>query len=132
MRQRACGRLLHDGKILLQRKRDETIWALPGGKVESGETPKAALAREWLEELGCSPVIGRLLWRFENRFTHNGIEVAQTEFLFEVDHAVELDVTRPVDVSLVFAWVSPSELTQIDFRPIVLRDRLFAYWSDAR
>jgi 8-oxo-dGTP pyrophosphatase MutT (NUDIX family) len=126
MRQRACGVLIRNGKVLLQRKRDEAIWALPGGRVEAGETPEAALAREWMEELGCKPSICRLLWVFENRFEHQGVGVEQTEFFFEVDAALGLDVAQPVDGSLMFAWASLSDLTRIDVRPVVIRDRLFA------
>lgn len=44
------------GRILLQQalpgKRHAGQWELPGGKVESGETPRAALVREIDEELG--------------------------------------------------------------------------------
>lgn len=44
-----------DGKLLLcQRpsgKRCEFLWEFPGGKIESGETPEEALARECKEEL---------------------------------------------------------------------------------
>lgn len=39
------------GRILLVRKRD-TVWFMqPGGKIESGERPEVALARELKEEL---------------------------------------------------------------------------------
>jgi len=45
-----------DGRVLLaQRPRGKAYagyWEFPGGKVESGETPRAALARELHEELG--------------------------------------------------------------------------------
>jgi 8-oxo-dGTP diphosphatase len=45
-----------DGRLLLQQalpgKRHAGQWEFPGGKVESGETPRFALCREVAEELG--------------------------------------------------------------------------------
>ena len=51
-----AGALVRDGRLLLTRRPEgdplEGFWELPGGKVEADETPEAALAREWREELG--------------------------------------------------------------------------------
>lgn len=52
----ACALVDSDGRILLaQRPEGKSLaglWEFPGGKIEDGETPEAALIRELEEELG--------------------------------------------------------------------------------
>lgn len=67
-RRRVVAALIRDGsRVLLSRRRaDQSFplhWEFPGGKVEPGETPEAALARELDEELGCTCEVGALFDR---------------------------------------------------------------------
>jgi 8-oxo-dGTP diphosphatase len=52
----ACALVDADGRVLLaQRPEGKSmagLWEFPGGKVDPGETPEAALIRELHEELG--------------------------------------------------------------------------------
>jgi 8-oxo-dGTP diphosphatase len=52
----ACALIDIDGRVLLARrpegKKMAGLWEFPGGKVDPGETPEAALIRELREELG--------------------------------------------------------------------------------
>ncbi len=54
--------VVRDGRVLLTRRSAGThlegYWELPGGKVEPGESPPAALERELAEELGTGATIG--------------------------------------------------------------------------
>lgn len=53
--------IVRDGRVLAARRTFPAAaagrWELPGGKVEPGETPEAALVREIAEELGCTIVV---------------------------------------------------------------------------
>ena len=57
-----AGLLVRDGLVLIcQRRPDQPMalqWEFPGGKIEQGESPEQALARELQEELGIAANIG--------------------------------------------------------------------------
>jgi 8-oxo-dGTP pyrophosphatase MutT (NUDIX family) len=51
----------HQGRLLLQRRRDTGQWAIPMGKQEFGETPVQCAIRETQEETGVVTEITGLL-----------------------------------------------------------------------
>jgi len=59
-----AGLIARDGVVLItQRRADQALplqWEFPGGKVEPGEAPVAALARELTEEIGVAVEVGRI------------------------------------------------------------------------
>jgi 8-oxo-dGTP diphosphatase len=56
------GALIRDGYVLMGLRKKgglrPDLWELPGGKIDAGETPQQALAREWKEECGCAVIVG--------------------------------------------------------------------------
>ena len=50
-----------DGRVLLVRPAYKPGWDIPGGYLRPAETPTEAAAREVSEELGITPLIGRML-----------------------------------------------------------------------
>ena len=76
MLQVVAGILEREGSILICRRTPEQShplkWEFPGGKVEPGETPEQALARELEEELGITGAEGREIDRYEFAYPGKG------------------------------------------------------------
>ncbi len=107
--------ILRDSEILVcQRRRDDSHalqWEFPGGKVEPGEIPQEALARELREELGIEATIGRELFRTRHRYHESGQALELIFFQANVDRSASLQ-------NLVFErfeWADPSALPKYDF-----------------
>ena len=72
-----AGVLWRAGRLLVTRRADDDplgpVWEFPGGKVEPGETPARALARELREELGVDVEVGEELERIRHDYDHVSI-----------------------------------------------------------
>lgn len=102
------------GRLLIcQRRRGslfELLWEFPGGKLRSGETPRAGLVRELREELGSRARIGGEVYRTRHRYREHASSVSITFF--------EVRELSPTPRNLVFeriVWVRPGDLLKYDF-----------------
>ncbi len=86
------------------------MWEFPGGKIEPGETPRAALEREVQEELRCEVEVRD--------------EVTTTTHLYEFGEVTlttfhcQLVVGEPrLTEHANMRWLLPSELDEMDWAP---------------
>ena len=107
--------IVRGSKILIcQRRRDDSHalqWEFPGGKIEPGETPQEALARELREELAIEAAIGEELFRTRHRYREDQMELELIFFRAIVDGAAALQNL----VFEKFEWADPSSLQGYDF-----------------
>jgi 8-oxo-dGTP diphosphatase len=103
-------------RVLLSQRKAGThlagAWEFPGGKVEAGEDPRAALVRELREELGVEAVVGAPLEVVFHRYPEKSVLL-----LF---FACTLAPTSPAPAALEVAairWVATRELREEDFPP---------------
>jgi len=104
----------HEGKILAcQRARGgrfELMWEFPGGKVEPGEAPAHALARELREELGVNATIGREVFRSKYSYAEMREPI---ELIFFAASAPPGEIENKEFEQI--AWRTPESLTELDF-----------------
>ena len=105
--------ILQDGKLLVcQRTRHQTMplkWEFPGGKIEEGEQPRAALRRELDEELGIHATIGDELARIQHEYPNGGM--VELRFYVVREYVGELENRIFKDMQ----WAAPKDLPKFDF-----------------
>ncbi|HMF43433.1 MAG TPA: (deoxy)nucleoside triphosphate pyrophosphohydrolase [Polyangia bacterium] len=102
------------GRVLMSRRRPDqampNLWEFPGGKVEPGEHPEAALVRELREELGCDIAVDRI---------HEVVFHAYADFdLYMLVYAgrIVAGTPRAIEVAEV-AWVDEKKLPELELLP---------------
>lgn len=111
---RVAAAVIRDGERVFATQRGygpwKDWWEFPGGKIEAGETPEEALAREIREELATDIAVGQLL-------TH--VEYEYPEFHLSMDcfecraRAGKLELKEHESAR----WLSREELDSVNWLP---------------
>lgn len=113
MRRVVAAIIVQNGKVLIcQRTQYQPMplkWEFPGGKIEPGEQPRAALRRELEEELGIEAVIGDELVRVRHVYKNGGAVELQ---FFKVD-AFQGEIENRIFKEL--RWAGRKDLPEFDF-----------------
>lgn len=86
------------------------MWEFPGGKIEPGETPQAALQREIDEELLCEVSVGEHIET--TAYDYDFGVVTLTTYYCEL-----ISGTPSLTEHAAVRWLSPADLKQLEWAP---------------
>ena len=96
------------------------VWAIPGGRVELGETLKQAAEREVLEETGIRIKAGDPIYSFEIIDHDENREVRFHYYIVDLDAEYLDGEVTPGDDADDAAWVSVDDLNKRNVNPRTL------------
>lgn len=110
-----------DGAILLQRRSDNSLWALPGGTMDIGETFAQAVCRETVEETSIEVEPVGVVGIYSDPlhvFAYDDGEVRQEFNICLECRPVGGELATSVESTQV-GWFTPNEIDQLDMHPSV-------------
>jgi ADP-ribose pyrophosphatase YjhB (NUDIX family) len=126
------------GRLLLIRRTDNDLYAIPGGALELGETLTQTVQREVMEETGIAVKVTGLIGIYSD--PEHVIEFTDGEVRQEFSICFRADPTggdlRTSDESKEVLWVAPADLDELNIHPSIrlrishgLEERTEPYYS---
>ena len=101
-----------DSRILLIRRADNGLWAMPGGAFEMGETPAEGAVREAREETGYVVQPIDLVGVHDSRYCGSRSALQLYQFVFLCRVVEQAEITTPHEVTDI-GWFAPHELPEL-------------------
>lgn len=100
--------VFHEGRLLLIRRSDDGLWALPGGITDPGETLARTAQRELWEEAGLAGRVVALLGVFDSRLWQSDKRIHFYHAVFRIE--VDDPQPRPTAESTAAAYFAENAL----------------------
>ena len=127
---RAAAVIIKNNKILLIHRfnHGEEYYVLPGGGVETEETPENAVIREAKEEAGLNIKIAKKLWEYPSEKDHRMHHVfLATDFNGELKlGGVESKINNPTN-SYILEWHDLDKISALTIYPLTTKERILNY-----
>ena len=131
--------IIHDDNILLNKFGDGVYYNFPGGGIEENETALEAVVREVMEETGYSVEVEHHIFTFEYEPSHCDFFEGDNHHISIFFSCKLLDtniIQKPTEIDVDSKrpflkgkpeWVPLSELNNIPFVPITIKNSLLNY-----
>lgn len=113
----------NNDKVLLHKNINDDFYALPGGRIKSGEDSETALSREFTEEMNAKINIKKMVALVENFFNYDKKKYHEIMLVYECDF-VDFDFYNTEFIKgiekmgeLQFVWKKIKDVENLDIRP---------------
>ena len=109
----------YDGEVLFLQRQDHKpeggTWGAPAGKIDQGETPEIAMARELVQETGFDASRKKLVYFRKLYVCYKTYDFVY--HIFSLKLGAKPDVQLNLEEHKAYRWLSPAEALRINLIP---------------